>query len=70
MLLAPFEINSSANIMSRKIKAIGKSIDNREIALLAWEDKEILRQAMSETIYLTEGETITQKQNKIGNILN
>ena len=56
--------------MSRKIKAIGKSIDNREIALLAGEDKEILRQAMSETIHFTEGETITQKQNKIGNILN
>ena len=55
--------------MSQKIKVIGKSIDNREIVLLAWEDKGILRQAMSETIHLTEGETIIQKQYKIADIL-
>ena len=55
--------------MSRKIKAIGKSIENREIALLSWEHKGILRQAMSETIHLTEGETIIQKQYKIADIL-
>ena len=42
-----------------------KIIDNTKITLLAWEDRGILHQAMSETIQFTEGETIIEKPNNI-----
>ena len=46
-----------------------KIIDNTKITLLAWEDRGILHQAMSETIQFTEGETIIEKPNNIADIL-